>query len=388
MMGLDPKNSTVKRIYEHWESKSENRRPYLGASAIGTECERKLWLGFRWCFTTKFDGRMLRLFNRGHREEPVFEEEMRAIGCQLEGTQHEEVAHDGHFKMHCDGAILGLVEAPKTWHVADFKTMSDKSFKKFEKCKTDDDFAEEYPTYHGQLHVEMEMMGLTRAALIAVNKNTDHLHMLRLKENGAGAYYLEKAGRIIHATAPEAHDRNPTDYRCRFCDSHSVCHGIEAPEINCRNCCYATPVADGKWACADRDGELLTDDTSKHGCKFHLWVPGILPWELKDYGSGWVEYTNGVVNSGDPDAVPENVIRDCAVVGTSHDIKRNFEHVQNNKIIEWTSAFPPPEDEPEEFTASEAEEDPRKQMLLDLIESGDENAKSDYHKEYVHANGH
>jgi len=384
MLGLDPQNSTVKRIYEHWESKSENRRPYLGASAIGHECTRRLWLSFRWTFQEKFEGRILRLFNRGHREEPVFEEEMRAIGCQLEGTQHEEVDHKGHFKMHCDGAILGLVEAPKTWHVADFKTMSDKSFKKFQKCETDDDFAEEYPHYHGQLHVEMEMMGLDRAVLIAVNKNNDELGMLRLKKSEAGAYYLNRALEIIEAEAPEPLNRKPTDFRCRFCPANEVCHGKKAPEINCRNCCYSTPVEDGKWACAKHDGEIIDKEFIPLGCDSHIWVPGILPMEMGDFGPGWIAYNNGLVNYSAGCEVPEEIIENSQAVATSLEIVKHFDGLRDGNfesILSERTSFPEVTTDGE-FTDCEPEPDERKQMLLDLIEEGDENAKADFQKEY------
>ena len=46
-------------------------RHYLGGSQIGEECERKLWYSFRWTQLVNFGPRILRLFERGHREEPA-----------------------------------------------------------------------------------------------------------------------------------------------------------------------------------------------------------------------------------------------------------------------------------------------------------------------------
>lgn len=79
-----PKSQTVEAIYTWWAGKLGRVSRRLGASQIGRECERQLWYGFRWATMGEaFDGRMLRLFNRGHREEAVFVEELRGIGCDV-----------------------------------------------------------------------------------------------------------------------------------------------------------------------------------------------------------------------------------------------------------------------------------------------------------------
>ena len=56
------------------EDNSRYRSRTVGASSIGHKCERYLWYQFRWFFREKFNGRMLRLFDRGHREEARFNE--------------------------------------------------------------------------------------------------------------------------------------------------------------------------------------------------------------------------------------------------------------------------------------------------------------------------
>src|SRR5690606_21675374 len=110
--------------YEYWKSRggAEKPRQYLGMSAIGKECDRALWYGFRHAAREEFEGRLYRLFNRGHREEATFAEELRGIGCTVlledeKGKQFGFVAHGGHYRGHMDAAILGLPEAPNTWHV-------------------------------------------------------------------------------------------------------------------------------------------------------------------------------------------------------------------------------------------------------------------------------
>ncbi len=62
-------NSISSLIDEYHESKTELPRPHMGVSGIGNECDRYLWLNFRWAATPKFTGRILRLSRRGHLEE-------------------------------------------------------------------------------------------------------------------------------------------------------------------------------------------------------------------------------------------------------------------------------------------------------------------------------
>ena len=81
-------HSTVAQIIQWRERQAANEqpRPYLGASQIrGRAVPRALWYSFRWATQRQFDGRMLRLFERGQREEAVFIAELRAIGT----TVHE-----------------------------------------------------------------------------------------------------------------------------------------------------------------------------------------------------------------------------------------------------------------------------------------------------------
>src|SRR6266540_1462894 len=58
-------------------------RSHLGASMIGRECARELWYAFRWATARREGGRMVRLFNRGHLEEPRFVALLRMIGCAV-----------------------------------------------------------------------------------------------------------------------------------------------------------------------------------------------------------------------------------------------------------------------------------------------------------------
>jgi hypothetical protein len=47
---------------------------------IGRACDREIWYGFRWAKAPKFEARMHRLFQRGHKEEFVFVKHLRDAG--------------------------------------------------------------------------------------------------------------------------------------------------------------------------------------------------------------------------------------------------------------------------------------------------------------------
>jgi hypothetical protein len=138
MADLELESLTVAAIYEAYvDSHDEIERTYLGASIIGDECERKLWYGFRWTTPPEqFDGRMLRLFQTGHREEARMIDDLRRSGVEVWETDPEtgrqwgveEVG--GHFRGHLDGVALGVKEAPRTAHLLECKTHNAKSFAK------------------------------------------------------------------------------------------------------------------------------------------------------------------------------------------------------------------------------------------------------------------
>ena len=137
-----PKKSIVAKSIFEWHKKTGDAEPargYLGASIIGHHCDRYLWYSFRACCKEDFPGRIYRLFETGDLAEIRFTKELRAIGCTVHdvdpntGEQFEINDFGGHFSGHMDGCALGIPDAPKTWHVLEFKTHNAKSFAKLVK---------------------------------------------------------------------------------------------------------------------------------------------------------------------------------------------------------------------------------------------------------------
>lgn len=284
---------TLTAIYASYEAQQgDGFRNHLGASLIGKSCNRALWFDFRWVTRSRFEGRMLRLFETGQREEDRLVRNLRATGATVlevdpaTGKQFTVSAHGGHFGGSLDGAAIGLLEAPKTWHVVEFKTHSFKSFSDL----TAKGVQASKPRHYAQMQVYMHLTGMTRAMYVAVCKNTDALHIERIDaDRSEGERLLEKAGRIIDAPRPPVRiSDDPTWFECRMCDHRAVCHEGATPAVNCRTCLHSTPV-DGGWRCARFDHPIATRD-QRTACPRHLFVPDLIPGEVIDAGDDFVAY--------------------------------------------------------------------------------------------------
>lgn len=292
---LPPRPSpTVEAIYAAYETDAgDGFRDHLGASLIGKECERALWFDFRWATAPAFPGRILRLFETGQLEEARLVRNLRRTGVTVldvdpdTGRQWHVEALGGHFAGSLDAVALGLMEAPKTWHVVEFKTHGAKSFAELKR----DGVRKAKPRHWAQMQVYMHLTGITRALYVAVCKDTDDLYMERIPADPAeGERLLARARRVIGSPRPPVRISDDPDWwQCRLCEHRAVCHEGAAAHVSCRTCLHATPVADGTWHCARWDTALSRQD-QRQACDRHLYVPDLVPGEVEDAGEDWVAY--------------------------------------------------------------------------------------------------
>ena len=280
---------TIKRIFDHYQAKRKGEhRPHLGGSQIGRECDRALWYQFRWAWTPYFEGRMLRLFETGDREEDRVVRNLRDVGVTVwdrdpdTGRQVRFEACGGHFALSLDGVGEGFAESKKP-HTLEFKTMNTKSFRKV----SEDGLQKANAIYWAQCQIGMHLSKLERCYFFAVCKETDAIYGERIRYDPAEGIKLEaKANRIVFAPLPPSRiTEDPSDWRCKFCPYFAVCQGNKIPEVHCRTCAHVTPERDGSWSCSqgNKVGEV---------CKSHLFIPQMMPkdLEVKDAGADWVDY--------------------------------------------------------------------------------------------------
>lgn len=292
MASIPQQDPTVLAIYDGIvKDHKESRRKYLGVSGIGASCSRKIWHDFRWTKTEKFDGRQLRLFDTGAREEERMTADLRNAGITVHDVDpktNEQFAvsyHGGHHLGHTDGIALGIKTQPDFWHLLEYKTHSEKSFKLLQK----DGMQKSKPMHYAQMQVYMNGMELMFGYYLAKNKNTDELYGEVVHYNPEAAQtYIDRAKTIIFDSEPSTRiSDNPSWYECKWCHYSDYCHGTgadlppELPDVNCRTCIHSTPREAGGWICEQHSTtgfeEKLTYDMQKNGCMYHKFIPNLFP---------------------------------------------------------------------------------------------------------------
>lgn len=272
----------VESIYKAREDAAEDwRRDHLGASIIGHSCQRAVWYGFRWATNPELSGRILRMFNRGHREEEVVIEDLRRVGMTVEAVDPDsetgqyafvDDATGGHFRGSCDGIVTGVPGAPKQPHLLEIKTANAKSFGRL----VAEGVHRAQPRHVAQMQVYMHKMDLPRALYVAVCKDDDRMHIEVLKADpAAGKHYSDLAQFIARAEAPPPGiSRDPSWWECRFCDHQAHCNGrkSETIEQNCRTCRHADCRMDGTWVCRNH-GVELDPESQRRGCNDWSVIP-------------------------------------------------------------------------------------------------------------------
>jgi len=253
-----------------WQLTDQDFRNHLGASTIGKPCRRKAWLSFRWAFLEEFEGRMLRLFNRGHLEEPRFVALLSLMGFDVRerdpetGKQYRISAHNGHFGGSADAMML----APSHYGITapilgEFKTHNDNQFKKL-KAKG---VHISHPEHPAQTSCYGDGLGVDWTLYMGVNKNDDALHFEWLKtDRHLSTMMLNKASEVIYSQEPlPMISTHPSFDECKKCAAAGICHFKRPPLRNCRTCRHAFPAPDAQWYCSKHNG-IIPEEVIRQTC--------------------------------------------------------------------------------------------------------------------------
>lgn len=217
-------------------SKKARWTNYLGASIIGKDCAAALWYDFRNATEVIHDARLLRIFDRGLREEKPVVELLRKIGCDVADCLKKQKWIQLVPFVGCtpDGFVTHLPEAPQTKHLLEIKTHSNKSFKKFEK----DCLKSAMPMHYAQMQVGMFGAKVDRGLYFAVNKDSDEIYLERIELDKEFALNLiERAQTIVLSPKPFGRiSETPAYYICKMCNHWEVCHNNKPLAKNCRTC--------------------------------------------------------------------------------------------------------------------------------------------------------
>ncbi|SFJ71997.1 hypothetical protein [Bradyrhizobium sp. Gha] len=219
-----PISQLINELIERAEPPSENYRHYLGASAIGSECLRKVQ--YDWMCDPVFPARIKDIFARGHFFEEATRQHLVAAGFKFAPADRLEfVAADGQFRGHADGIMIsgpGLpnIQYPCVW---EHKCLKAKSWRAIEL----DGLIGLHEIYAAQVAIYQAYFDCTNPALFSVvNADTcERLHFLVPFNSQLAQAMSDRAVMVIEATrAGELLPRitgDPDDWRCRMC-SHRV----------------------------------------------------------------------------------------------------------------------------------------------------------------------
>jgi hypothetical protein len=221
-----PINQLINELIECAEPPSENYRQYLGASAIGSECLRKVQ--YDWMVDPVFPVRTKDIFARGHFFEDVSRQHLIAAGFKFALPERLEFkAADGLFRGHADGIIIAgpqlpALRFPCLW---EHKALKAKGWKAIER----DGLVGLYAPYAGQVAIYQAYLDVTNPALFSVvNADTcERLHLLVPFDAQLAQTMSDRAVTVIEATrAGELLPRiteDANDWRCKICSHRDRC---------------------------------------------------------------------------------------------------------------------------------------------------------------------
>lgn len=252
----DSLSRRIKTEIDEWcvKTYSSEHRDHLGASIIGEACFRRIWYSFRWCRSQLFDGRQLRLFNRGTREEERWIEWLRGIGFTVYDIDPNTGKQYRIFgaKMHYGGSsdAVGTTPYPELIGLnllCEFKTHNAGSFKQL----LEKGLVQSKPQHYAQMCSYGKAFGIQYGLYCASAKNDDDIYPFVVKLDPAYADDLtKKAEDIIFSTVPPPKiSMQPEFFECKYCPHIGPCHFNEPLEKNCRSCRNALPIDNAEWFC-------------------------------------------------------------------------------------------------------------------------------------------
>jgi len=259
---VEAKNALIKKVDEFCVLRFEKGpRTHMGASEIGEECWRKLWLKFRFADYKTHTARMHRLFNRGHREELIVKEWLEGAGVEFLSQQDNFKSCGGHFAGSSDGSIL----LPELTYLNALGELVAINYRKpiLWECKTykkGTDFANLFEKgvafvnhkHFVQMSVYCKKFGFEYALYTAVCKDNDEIYYeIVVPDYSLADGCEEKAASVINSQeAPPRISNDATFYKCKWCDFADVCFGKKPIFKCCRSCQNCEACENESWVCS------------------------------------------------------------------------------------------------------------------------------------------
>lgn len=216
----------------------QERRQYLGASAIGVSCERRAQLEFVGVPREHdFEPKTLRKFDLGHCGEELARAWFQDAGFDLTQTNRRTgqlfgfQQLDGRFRGHVDGVFIGGPEIPGGGYPClwEHKAVGAKTYREIAKHG----LKKSRPGYYAQVAIYAAYLNLTDHPTVFTLTNTDsgeQLHLLipfdaeeaqRMSDRAVRIIQAADAGDILPRPFPDA------DYfECKLCPFAGRCWSL------------------------------------------------------------------------------------------------------------------------------------------------------------------
>lgn len=277
------KPSTIAAIDQHYVDAAKDWDSLgISVSIAGTECLRALFYEFRWASVAeKATGARQRLFERGNDDEDKMIRDLREIGVEVWGEQEKARALHGFVRGKLDGIALGLIEAPKTTHVVECKSVNTSGFNAIVKHGV----KKAKPLHWTQMQLYMHITGYDRAFYYVKCADTQQYWAERVEYDiDYCVRLLAQLERVVFSDEPPGKiSDDPESFLCRFCKHKEVCHEGRKPRVTCRSCIHfqAERGGDCHVSCS-RWAKPLSIAEQRDACPAHLFSPPLIDGEQID----------------------------------------------------------------------------------------------------------
>jgi hypothetical protein len=203
-------------------------RTYLGASMLGDPCLRRIVYHYRGAPAKEPEGRMRRIWARGHAAEARLIHQLRRAGFTVidhgkDGRQIGFKQAGGRIAGHIDGVVTaGPADLPYPL-LLELKCLNNKSWNDLRKRG----LAASKEIYNSQIHLYMGYLQLSNCLFGAENADTCELLWSIIPYDVAEAQRVSDRGvSVLHSgdgSLPPRISNDPNFWKCRMCERSDIC---------------------------------------------------------------------------------------------------------------------------------------------------------------------
>lgn len=212
----------TKIIENNLPSSAEDKRNYIGASNIGSDCLRQLWYQYKGYEGIPLTAKQRRTFEIGRRLEGMVIQLLRDAGLHIATIWYDLSDPElDYFQGHVD-AVWCDKDSGEDKAIIEVKTAKDSSFKQF----VNQGLKHWNKSYYAQLQAYMGMSEIFSAYILVLNKDNSDIFDELVTFDAEYYETLQFRARIIHEAkeAPCRVSNNPSWWLCKMCKFKEICH--------------------------------------------------------------------------------------------------------------------------------------------------------------------